>query len=55
MVLSIPLCISGGYKTKKGVLFKVNNISSILRNEKYRGLYTFNRDVSKDEDGKRNN
>lgn len=41
--------------TKKGKPFLKNSINSILRNEKYRGIYIHNRATSKDENGKRNN
>lgn len=44
-----------GYKTKIGNLFKINSLKEILRNERYTGVYIFNRAASKDFDGKRNN
>jgi len=43
-----------GYKTKTGSAFGHNSIHNIVRNEKYKGTYIFNRSVSKDVDGKRN-
>ncbi len=43
-----------GYKTKRGQPFSKNSIYEILRNEKYNGVYVYNRVVSK-ENGKRNN
>ncbi len=36
-----------GYKTKKGNRFSQNNIYDILRNEKYRGCYVWNKRKSK--------
>ncbi len=43
-----------GYLTKKGLSFKKNSISEILRNEKYTGVYIFNRrDKAKRIDGKK--
>lgn len=44
-----------GYKTRKGKTFTKNSFHDILRNEKYAGVYVFNRSVSKRKDGKRNN
>jgi site-specific DNA recombinase len=44
-----------GYKTKTGNKFSKTSLYSILTNEKYTGLYVFNRSVSKDMDGKRSN
>lgn len=44
-----------GYKTKAGKPFGKNSIHEILRNEKYRGVYIFNRSAEKDYSGKRNN
>ncbi len=44
-----------GYKTKAGKPFGKNSTSSILRNERYTGVYIFNRLSSKNIDGKRNN
>ena len=43
-----------GYKTKTGITFGKNSIQNIVRNEKYIGVYIFNKLVSKDMDGKRN-
>ena len=44
-----------GFKTKKGLPFGKNSIREILRNEKYSGVYVFNRSASKDDSGVRNN
>ena len=44
-----------GAKTKKGGTFGKNSIHSILTNEKYTGVYIYNRAASKDVRGKRNN
>lgn len=44
-----------GYKTKKGKPFGKNSIHELLRNEKYAGVYVFNRSASKDAYGNRNN
>lgn len=44
---------SEGYKTKTGGTFGKNSISDILRNEKYTGVYIFNRTLRK-VSGKRN-
>ena len=44
-----------GYKTKIGNPFGKNTLYSILKNEKYYGLYTYNRASPKDTDGRRNN
>jgi site-specific DNA recombinase len=43
-----------GYKTKKGQVFGKNSIYGILKNEKYMGVYIFNRAISKSSNGKRN-
>lgn len=43
-----------GFKTKTGGIFCKNSISDILRNEKYLGIYIYNRAVHKIK-GKRNN
>jgi len=43
-----------GYRTQTGRKFGKNSIHDILRNEKYRGIYIFNRSTKKSE-GKRNN
>lgn len=46
---------SRGMKTKLGNTFGKNSIHEILKNEKYRGCYVFNRSASKSVSGKRNN
>ena len=43
-----------GYKTRSGRPFVTTSLYSILRNEKYRGCYIFNKSASKDMNGKRN-
>ncbi len=43
-----------GYKTKLGRNFGKNSIHDILRNEKYTGVYIYNRSASKNVDGRRN-
>ncbi|WP_294406142.1 recombinase family protein [uncultured Clostridium sp.] len=43
-----------GYKTKLGTAFRPNSIHSILTNEKYTGMYIYNRSTKKDVFGKRN-
>lgn len=43
-----------GYKTKLGTVFRSNSIQSILANEKYTGVYIYNRSAKKDAFGKRN-
>ena len=43
-----------GYKTKLGTMFRTNSIHSILTNEKYTGVYIYNRSAKKDVFGKRN-
>lgn len=43
------------YKTKLGKPFGKNSIHDILANEKYSGTYIYNRTISKNMDGKRNN
>ncbi len=43
-----------GYTTKRGNKFKKNSLIDLLKNEKYRGIYTYNKAASKDVDGKRN-
>jgi site-specific DNA recombinase len=45
---------SEGYRTKTNKPFGKNSIHDILRNEKYCGIYIFNKSTSK-ENGKRNN
>ena len=44
-----------GIRTRTGKLFGKNSLYSILTNEKYIGVYVYNRAVSKDSRGKRNN
>jgi site-specific DNA recombinase len=44
-----------GMFTKKGRPFAKNSLHDILKNEKYAGVYIFNRSAEKDCDGKRNN
>ena len=43
-----------GYKTKRGEQFSKTSINSILKNEKYTGVYIYNKSASKSADGKRN-
>lgn len=43
-----------GYRTKRGQIFGKNSLYEILRNEKYTGVFVFNKAASK-ADGKRNN
>lgn len=43
-----------GYKTKRGCIFGKNSLYEILANEKYTGVFVFNKAASK-VDGKRNN
>ena len=43
-----------GFKSKIGKPFSKNSLHDILRNEKYNGVYLFNRTISKN-NGKRNN
>jgi len=43
-----------GFKTKKGNSFGKNSLYDILRNEKYTGVYIYNRCVHPDESGKFN-
>lgn len=45
---------SRGHRTQNGNHFGKNSIHEILRNEKYRGVYIFNRSASKSDNGKRN-
>lgn len=42
---------SKGYRTKRGVPFGKNSLYEILRNEKYSGVYTYNKSTSKNADG----
>lgn len=44
-----------GYKTRNGNPFGKNSISEILRNEKYKGIYIFNRAASYSHNRTRNN
>lgn len=44
-----------GYRTKKKTEWTKNSLISILRNEKYVGVYIYNRSAAKDSRGKRNN
>ena len=43
-----------GHKTKTGGNFGNNSLHNIVRNEKYTGVYIFNKLMAKDVDGKRN-
>ena len=43
-----------GYKTSKGNDFSKSAINSILKNEKYSGVYTYDKASPKDENGRRN-
>lgn len=43
-----------GFRTKAGTTFRINSIHSILTNEKYTGVYIFNKSAKKDAFGKRN-
>ena len=43
---------SKGYRTRRGQPFGKNSLYAILRNEKYTGVYTYVRDVSKNPTGK---
>lgn len=43
-----------GAKTKRGDSFGKNSLNAILTNEKYTGVYLYNRSASKDSRGKRN-
>ena len=43
-----------GFKTKRGKTFGKNSLHDILVNEKYSGVYVFNRTQKKGADGKRN-
>lgn len=45
---------SDGFLTKKGTTFSKNSFAKIIRNEKYTGVYIFNRAESKGYDNKRN-
>lgn len=52
IISELNLC---GAKTKKGGTFGKNSLYAILTNEKYTGVYVYNRAASKDINGKRNN
>lgn len=41
----------GGFKTKKGNNFRKNSIYEILKNEKYTGVYIYNKSAAKSADG----
>lgn len=45
---------SRGFGAKVGTMFRVNSIHSILTNEKYTGVYIYNKSAKKDAFGKRN-
>jgi len=51
----ISECNLRGYTTKSGNPFSKNSLHDILRNEKYIGTYIYNRAISKNIMGKRNN
>lgn len=42
---------NGGFKTKRGNVFRKNSIYEILKNEKYTGTYTYNKSAAKNPDG----
>ena len=44
-----------GYKTKVGRPFAKNSLHDILKNEKYIGIYTFNKRQGRTSDGRKNN
>ncbi|MGL5126313.1 MAG: recombinase family protein [Fusobacteriaceae bacterium] len=44
-----------GFRTKIGNVWNKNSISSIVRNEKYSGVYIYNRSAKKNSKGMRNN
>jgi len=44
-----------GYKTKPGNTFGKNSLYDLLRNERYKGVYTFNKRAKRTSDNKRNN
>ena len=44
-----------GYKTKRGQPFGKSSLYDLLRNEKYKGTYVYNRSSGKKSNGKRNN
>lgn len=43
-----------GYRTKRGTPFKRNSLYEILRNEKYTGVFVYNKSASKNAEGKFN-
>lgn len=43
-----------GYRTKRGNPFKKNSLTDLLKNEKYIGVYTYNKAIHKNVDGMRN-
>ena len=47
-------CPPLGYKTKRGKMFGKNSLYEILSNEKYAGVFVFNKAAAR-ADGKRNN
>lgn len=44
---------SNGYKTRTGKMFELNSLNIILKNEKYTGVYIFNKKKEKDESRRR--
>lgn len=44
-----------GFRTKKGSHWTKNSLTSIVRNEKYTGVYIYNRSAKKNSSGSRNN
>ena len=44
-----------GYKTKSGNTFGKNSLYDLLQNERYKGVYTFNKRAKRTSDNKRNN
>lgn len=46
---------SYGFRTKKETEWTKNSLTSIVRNEKYKGIYIYNRTITKDNQGHRNN
>lgn len=44
---------SNGYKTRTGKMFGLNSLNTILKNEKYTGVYIFNKKKEKDESRRR--
>lgn len=47
-------CNSKGYRTKAGAPFTKHSFNSLLQNEKYIGIYTWNKSSKKKSNGKRN-